>query len=393
MGKQFARQTKSVTRKNIGFNLPLLEKILVKSRIRKKDYVKEVEEAVSKFTSSEYLDEISSIADVAGVPYESVVLLNSNVDILASFPRPESTESFSCSMFAAWGRATSDGSTIAGHNDDGYRIMDQYAVVKVARPRHGLPFVCPQVPGYLGYDCLVNSDKVFVCGTAVDDRMKNSEAMRNGVPNWILYRWIGQYSKNAKDATNRLLASKSMTLKNWCFVSKEDGGTVIEATPKHHAFMKFSSKSRDWIGLSTCTVCPEISRHTKKSEEKTSGVYRKASVMREVSQRYGMIDSDSAKEILSSHYDSMRNRAIASEHTPCRHMEYENKLAGTCRCIIATFNGKNREEPATRIDIALGNPCGGHWRQLYFDERFDLVSGYDQNNKDEQELNRLLVTM
>jgi hypothetical protein len=395
MGKQFATSTRSITKKNVAFNLPLLENVLKRSKISNRDYVKEIEYGITKFTTSEYLDEMQSIAEAVQVPYESIILLNSNVDILSSLPKPESVESFSCSMFAAWGSATRNGSTIVGHNDDGNRIMDQYAVLKVARPKHGFPFACPQVPGYLAYDCLINSEQTFVCGTAVDDKMKNSEVTRNGVPNWVLYRWIGQFSKNASDATDRLLASKSMTYKNWCFISKKDGGRVIEATPKHHAFMRFPDKSKDWIGLSTCTVCPEISKHTIRSKKKTSGIYRKASVVREVSRRYGTIDSDSAVEILSSHYDSMRKRAIASEHTPCRHMEYENKFAGTCRCIVATFSGGDGkdEEPTTRIDISLGNPCNGYWRQLYFDKEFNLISGYDQNEKLEQELNRLLVVM
>jgi hypothetical protein len=376
------------------FNLPIIERIFRKSSISKGDYIKAIEDAITKYTTSEYLDEIQSIADVAGVSYESVLLVNANVDITSTFPADQSEDRFSCSTFSAWGKATHESITIAGHNDDGNRVMDQYSVLRIARPKHGYPFVCPQVPGYLAYDCLVNANQVFVCGTAVDDKMKMSEAIHDGVPNWAMYRWLGQYSSSTNDAANRFLSAKKMTLKNWCFVSRDQGGKVIEATPRHHAFLKYPSKSGDWFGVSTCVVCPELSRYIIRSKKPTSGVYRMASVKREVSKRYGKITPESAVDILSSHYDSSRSRNIASEHTPCRHMEFEGKFAGTCRCIIASFyGGNNGQEKSTRIDVSLGNPCNGYWRQLYFDEKFNLKSGYDRANTFERELRHTLVTM
>lgn len=392
MGTQFTRATKNLTRKNILFNLPSVERILRKSRIKKREYLTAIEDAITKYTLSEYLDEIQSIAEVAGLPYESVLLVNANVDV-AAMTKAQPEDRFSCSAFAAWGKATNDSLTIAGHNDDGNRVMDQYSVLKIAKPKHGYPFLCPQVPGYLGYDCLVNAKQVFVCGTAVDEKMKQSESIHDGVPNWVMYRWLGQFSSNANDAERRLLASKNMTLKNWCFVSNGQGGRVIEATPKHHATMAYPSKTKDWIGLSTCVVCPELSRYVVRSKGPTSGVHRMASVKREVAKLYGKISPETAVDILSSHYDSSRNRTMASEHTPCRHMEFDGKFAGTCRCIIASFFGGSDGKESTRIDISLGNPCNGYWRQLYFDEKFNLKAGYDKTDKFEHELNRTLVAM
>lgn len=393
MGRQFTKATKNITKRNVTFNLPEIEKLLQKSGVKKRDYVRSIEEAVRKYTTSEYLDEIQSIADTAGVTYESVILINANVDIMATLPHPESKDRFFCSVFAAWGKATRGSSTIAGHNDDGARIMDQYSVLKIAKPKHGHPFVSPLVPGYLAYDAIVNARQVFTCGTAVDVNMKNSEAIYDGVPNWILYRWLGQYSSNTDDAVERLRSAKKMSLKNWCFISKDQGGKVVESTPKHQSLMRYPSKDKDWFGVSTCIVCPELSRYVVGSKKPTSGVYRMASVEREVAQRHGEIDPDSAAEILSSHYDSLRKRRVASEHTPCRHMEFEGRFAGTCRCMIASFyETKENQKRRTRIDISLGNPCNGYWRQLYFDEKFNLVKGYEENNF-EYDLGRLLVTL
>jgi hypothetical protein len=247
------------------------------------------------------------------------------------------------------------------------------------------------VPGYLAYDCLVNANRLFVCGTAVDDRIKDSEAVYDGVPNWAIYRWLGQYSSGVEDGVARLLASKSMTLKNWCFVGKDQGGRVVEATPRRHADMKYPSRSRDWVGVSTCTLCPELDPYLAKVDHPSSGDHRCASVKREVKARYGTIDTGSAMEILSSHYDSSRSRNEASEHTPCRHMEFENRFAGTCRTLVATFGTGEKE--GTRIDVSLGNPCNGYWRELELDGGFEIVSGYDEKAEGERHLARLLRSL
>src|ERR1700722_5976319 len=390
MGQQFGAATKAIVKRDVAFNLPTLEKVLDRSKIGKKDYLAGIESAISRYTDPGYLDEINGMAEAAGVDYESLLLVNCNVDILSTLPKPEEHERFFCSMFAAWGGATADGSVIAGHNDDGARIMDQFAVLKVARPKHGYPFVCPQVPGYLAYDCLVNANQFFLCGTAVDDKIKNSEALYDGVPNWAVYRWLGQYSSDVEDGIKRLFSARSMTMKNWCFISRDQGGKVIEATPKHHEYMKYPSKSRDWVGVSTNTVCPGLDPYLAKIAHPSSGDHRCASVRREVKARYGTIDTDSGMEILSSHYDSSRKRNEASEHTPCRHMEFENKFAGTCRTLVATFGPGKRE---TRIDVSLGNPCYGYWRELELDANFKIVSGYDGKAEGERHLSHLLQSL
>jgi len=388
MGRQFGAATGAIVKRSVAFNLPTLEKVLERSKVSKRDYLSGVEGAISGLTDRGFLDEVQGTAEGAGVPYDSLLLVNCNVDILSTMPSPEEHGRFFCSMFAAWGAATKDGSVVAGHNDDGARIMDQYAVLKVARPKRGHAFVCPQVPGYLAYDCIVNSSRLFVCGTAVDDRIKNSEAVYDGVPNWAIYRWLGQFSSSVEDGIERLLAAKSMTVKNWCFVGEGEGGSVVEATPKHHARMA-PPRTKDWVGVSTNTLCPELDPYLAKVPHPSSGDHRCASVRREVESRRGGIDVRGGMEILSSHYDSSRDREGASEHTPCRHMEFEDRFAGTCRSIVASFGPGAGE---TRVNVCLGNPCYGLWRQLELGPRFEVVSGYDGDADDERQLARVLAS-
>ena len=74
MGKEFARATNSITRKNVEFNVPRLKEILAKARVKPNDYVRAIEAAIRKFTTSEFLDEMQAIADATNLSYESICL-------------------------------------------------------------------------------------------------------------------------------------------------------------------------------------------------------------------------------------------------------------------------------------------------------------------------------
>ena len=148
MGRQFGKATRNIIRKIVAFNAPSLEKLLKQCKISKKDHLSTTESVVSKFTESEYLDELSATAEAAGVSYEALLLTNTNIDLIYELPSPESHGPLFCNFFSAWGDATKDRqSLVAGHNDDGGRYMDQFLVLKIAKPQHGFPFVNPIVPG------------------------------------------------------------------------------------------------------------------------------------------------------------------------------------------------------------------------------------------------------
>ncbi|MHB1907988.1 MAG: C45 family autoproteolytic acyltransferase/hydrolase [Nitrososphaerales archaeon] len=378
MGKQFGRATKDTLKKIVRFNAPYLEKLLKESRIKKKDHLSNIEYVISKHTEKEYLDEISSMAEAADVSYGDLLLTNTNIDLLYELPHPESHGPLFCSFFGAWGDATKDsGSVVAGHNDDGGRIMDQFLVLKIARPTHGFSFVSPTVPGYLGYHSMVNSTQTYCCSTGIDDVMKNSQVRNDGLPGWVLFRWLGQFSENTEDAVRRFLSVPNRTCINWCFTSIKQGSRIVEATPKHHAFPKYPGKTKDWIVSAGRTLCPELYPWLVKGKHPTMGDYRYESIKKVVSKNYGKIDSDVGVEIMSDHYDSKVGEVSASENTVCRHMEFAGRFAGTCRSLVVNFLEKEREEDGakTEISVSLGNPCYGYWRRIGFNDEMLPISG------------------
>ncbi len=381
MGKQFGSATSATIKRIVSFNVPTLEGLLKKSKISKRDHLSNTESVISRFTESEYLDEINSMAEAAGVSYESLLLTNTNIDLLYALPAPESHGPLFCSFFGAWGRATADGSVVAGHNDDGGRYMDQFLVLKVARPKHGYPFVNPIIPGYIGYHSMVNSTQTYCCSTGIDDVMRNSQVRDDGLPGWVLFRWLGQFSEDTEDAVRRFLSVPNLTCINWCFTSRKQGTKIVEATPKHHAFAKMPNKTGDWIVSAGKTLCTELYPYMARSKHPSNGDYRYDSVKRAVESRYGEIDSEKGIEIMSDHFDSFQANESASERTVCRHMENVGRLGGTCRSLVAKFSSRENEEGLkTEINVSLGNPCYGYWRRLGFDDKLNLISGYDRRD-------------
>src|SRR5437879_10090545 len=192
MGKQFGKATKGIIGKVVQHNVPILREALSKSKLKDKDYLHNAELAVSNFTESEFLDGINAMAEASSVSYDSLLLTNLNVDILPTVRSRRAGELFSCDFFSAWGGATQTGSVVAGHNDDGGRLMDQFSVLRIARPKHGRPFVTPVTPGYIGYDAIFNDSPFFFCGSALHDRMKDSEMIADAVRGWCSSRGMRQ---------------------------------------------------------------------------------------------------------------------------------------------------------------------------------------------------------
>lgn len=386
MGQQFGMATKDVIQRVVKFNLPILNDILTKSNVKASDYIESSEESIRKYTESEYLDEIAAMSEAAGVSYKDLFLTNLNFGILSSYPTPEShyplypetisEKPMNCSSFSAYGSSTEKGNMVAGHNDDGARFMDQFLALKVAKPRRGNSFVSPVVPGYIGYHSVVNSSHSFLCATGISDVMKNEELTPNGVPTWFLFRWLGQFSDSREDAVRRFLSVPNKAIvSNWCFSSVNQGTTILNATPKHHAVAKFPDESKEWTATGGKLLTPELEPYILRVRHPNEGDYRHESAERAVRNSLGKINLRRGIEILSDHFDYSTNSVSASENTVCRHMEYGGGFGGTVRSIVVEFtNPSGNSETSTEVAVSLGNPCNGIWRKLSFDDRMNMLN-------------------
>ena len=386
MGQQFGKATKEVIQRIVKFNRPVLNKILDDAGIKVSDYISNAKDAIVKYTESEFLDELASMAEASGVSYDDLFLTNLNFNIVSTFPTPEShyplypvtisEKPMNCSSFSAYGEATEKGNMVVGHNDDGSRYMDQFLVLKVAKPKNGKSFVSPVVPGYIGYHSVVNSKHVFLCATGITDVMRNDQLNSDGVPTWFLFRWMGQFSESREDALRRFTSvPNNAIVSNWCFSSVNQGTSIINATPKHHAIAKFPDKSKEWTVTAGKLLTPELEPYILKVNHPNEGDYRHSSIERAVKNRLGKINLNTGIEILSDHYDSFTNSISASENTVCRHMEYDGGFGGTVRSMVVEFKGhSSNSELTTQVGVCLGNPCNGIWRKLSFDDKMVLTT-------------------
>lgn len=385
MGEQFGAAAKEIIQRVVKFNIPVLSKMLSDSNVKASDYITASQDAIVKYTGSDMVDELASMAEAAGVSFEELFLTNLNFNILSSFPTPEShyplypqtiaEKPINCSSFSAYDSATESGNMVVGHNDDGNRFMDQFLVLKVAKPNKGKNFVSPVVPGYIGYHSVVNSSRVFLCATGIADIMKNDELNSNAVPTWFLFRWMGQFSENKEDALSRFKSvPNNAIVSNWCFSSVNQGTTIVDSTPKHQAVAEYPDKSKKWTVTAGKLLTPELEPYVVRVKHPNEGDFRHAAVERAVRSKLGKINLRTGVEILSDHYDFSTNSVSASENTVCRHMEYGGAFGGTVRSMVVEFVDKStNDRQTTEVAVSLGNPCNSIWRKLSFDDKMLMI--------------------
>ncbi len=121
-------------------------------RLKPRQIVETIIETQKRFVPDRYLDEIRGVADGAGVPVADARLAN-------FIP-----EMFHCSGFAVMNSATKDGTLYHGRVLD-YAIdwrLQEHAVIIVAEPAGGIPFVNVTYAGFIGSVTGMNAQHVSI---------------------------------------------------------------------------------------------------------------------------------------------------------------------------------------------------------------------------------------
>ena len=103
-------------------------------------------------------------------------------------------------------------------------------------------------------------------------------------------------------------------------------------------------------------ITDEIRSHLVLRKKPSSTHYRLESIGKAVKENVGKIDAAVAMRIMSTHYDPSVSEDNPGMNSPCRHGEYEGKLAGTCRSAVIKLGKKQ-----LTLRVALGNPCIAKW--------------------------------
>ena len=169
-----------------------------------RDYLLKWGRKMEAFMPQEVVDEMHGISDGSGVPYEDILILATHVDTV-QFGKPSerapvaaSLGALSCSSFALFGRWTSDGRLIAGHNVDWATDtgVEGNEVLIVCVPLQGVPFCMPTHCGMVGTNTGMNAAGI----TYGDTTSFSSDQSLDGMPLLIMARWILQNARTLDDA-------------------------------------------------------------------------------------------------------------------------------------------------------------------------------------------------
>lgn len=356
MGRQHGTNGRERILKTVEETWVFLEKFLDCSRSEIRSDLKIYAEKIHNCHSS-FTEEIKGIAEGAGVSSDDVVLLNSTINILHKRGGLKGLEGLLCSSFTSWGNATKSGLVVAGHNDDGVRFTDQFLVLLDAKPSHGYRFASPLIPGYLGYHTIVNEAGFCAFGNGLENGPV-AEEIREGVPMWVIFRYLGQFVDNVEDAVKFLKQVDNGIAGSFLLVDKKKNSVIVHLLPNDNAVIR-PKKGSDYLTLTNHCLVDNLKEHLQLRTQPSSTYYRYSSITKAVKDRVGEIGINEGIKIMSTHYDTTKKKDSPSGNTPCRHYEYEGKFAGTCRSAVVQLGAKN-----LKFRVGLGNPCTATWIEL-----------------------------
>jgi isopenicillin-N N-acyltransferase like protein len=302
--------------------------------------------------------EMEGVADGAGVSYDDVVLLNSQINILHDRAGLKGLEGLLCSAFTSWGNGTKNGSLIMGHNDDGVRFTDQFLVLLDVQPTEGYRFAVPIIPGYLGYHTVANEAGFCAVGNGLENGPQPKD-IRKSVPMWTLFRYLAQFVNNVDDAVEFLKKADNGIAGSFLLGDKTGKAAMIHLAPNSIEILRPKASDK-YLAMTNHALVERIKKDLILRKNPSSTYYRYDSIQRAIRRDVGKIDAASGMNIMSTHYDaSVGKENHPSGNTPCRHYEYESKFAGTCRSAVMELGEKQ-----LKMYVALGNPCIASWVEL-----------------------------
>jgi hypothetical protein len=178
------------------------------------------------FLPPDYLEELRGLAEGSGVPLRELCRLHAIPD-----------RTYSCSSFAAWGRATSRGRLIHARNLD-WKVdagIQRFAAVFVVRPAGKHAFVNVGWAGFIGALTGINDAQLSVGQIGAE----TVDATFRGEPMAFLMRRILEEADTLEEATSLVLDARRTVGVNYVFAdAKARQAVVIETTSRHARLFK-----------------------------------------------------------------------------------------------------------------------------------------------------------
>ncbi len=253
--------------------------------------------------------------------FEDLLTLNCIAEIDSYFSAHEkSAVDGRCSSFIANGKYTMDGDYILGHTTWWrYYLANSFKHFFIFKPESGIPFAMQSAPGFLFSftDFYYNKSGIAISETTLDGIHTYNTG---GTPLFQRLRLAIQHSSTVEDAVYHITKDNTGAYPNDYLIGSMDGIALLELGTFNYSLMKrkegfFVSSNRVQFDnlYSECTI-----NYDTLNDSDTSRFLRLNELVSS-----GKLDNESAKRILSDHYDSYRRENRPGKNTICGHRETE----------------------------------------------------------------------
>jgi hypothetical protein len=248
-------------------------------------------DAVIRKEAPEMIPIMEGMAAGSGVSYEDILMINSYVDV--AWARPVQA----CSGFAAWGKATKDGKTIAAINFDFFPNPFSYRAIIIAYPDQGNSFISTGYAGVLGNNFTLNEKGLVELNN--HGEYVRPEDKGYGLPAMLIPGHIAMTYGTWEEARDFMLnATISMGVVRH-FEDIEGAGCVVESTAAK-ATVRYAGDfgENDYL-IDTNHWLIEAMKDTKWPIPRPgSSEYRYMTVEKSVRDQHGSLDVEAFMKIL-----------------------------------------------------------------------------------------------
>jgi len=193
------------------------------------------EHYIKKYAPEE-IEWMEGVADGAtedgyNVSFKDILIINTRVHPPTPFANhpssAEMTRQEDCSIWAAWGKTTSDGSLICGDSkDEAY----SYQVLTVAFPDYGNAYMTTARAGEISQHFSMNNKGLFIGASGAPG--ERDTARDYGIPYPCTFSHLAQFSNNAKEAKEALSSWNIYWYRglNYTFADTHRNAFVVELT-------------------------------------------------------------------------------------------------------------------------------------------------------------------
>lgn len=287
------------------------------------------------------LDELKGIAEGANVNFDEVLFIQTGIELLEYWPKLVKGETKvnpakigGCTSFAATGKATKNGETISGQNEDW--IPTSEPILMRLQPDKG-----PRVLGLTLPGCFV-TEGINSAGLACQANLIVTTNSGIGIPPDGGMRQKVLHQKNIGDALGAIYTTKRASASNFVIASDEGDIIDVEATRDDVSVLH----PQNYILVHTNNLVTERFKDTDLMAQLLPDSYLRVNRMRRLmEEHYGELSVDIMKKLLTDH--NGRPDSI------CRHLDVEDPPDQRL-LTVASIISVPREQ---KMYISNGNPC------------------------------------